>query len=52
MDVVYNHVYQFKTFPYDDIVPGYFYRHDHKHQMTDASYCGNDIETRTIWLEN
>lgn len=50
MDVVYNHVYQFKTFPYDDIVPGYFYRHDRHHQMTDASYCGNDIETRNYMV--
>jgi pullulanase len=46
MDVVFNHVYQYKTFPYDDLVPGYFYRHDGHHQMTDASYCGNDVETR------
>jgi pullulanase len=50
MDVVYNHVYQHKTFPYDDIVPGYFYRHDHKHKMTDASYCGNDLETRCFMV--
>jgi len=50
MDVVYNHVYQYKTFPYDDIVPGYFYRHDHKHKMTDASYCGNDLETRNYMV--
>jgi pullulanase len=46
MDVVFNHVYEYKTFPYDDLVPGYFYRHDAKHQMTNASYCGNDVETR------
>lgn len=46
MDVVYNHVYQYRTFPYDDLVPGYFYRHTSQHKMTDASYCGNDVETR------
>ncbi|MCR3906712.1 MAG: type I pullulanase [Tenericutes bacterium] len=50
MDVVYNHVYQYKTFPYDDIVPGYFYRHDRQSKMTDASYCGNDIETRNYMV--
>ncbi len=46
MDVVYNHVFNHKTFPYDDIVPGYFYRHDKNNIMTNSSYCGNDLETR------
>jgi pullulanase len=46
MDVVYNHVYEYWTYPYDDLVPGYFYRHDSMKKMTDASFCGNDIETR------
>lgn len=50
MDVVYNHVYQFKTFPYDHLVPGYFYRHDQHHKMTDASFCGNDVETRNYMV--
>lgn len=50
MDVVYNHVYQFRTFPYDDIVPGYFYRHDQANKMTDNSYCGNDVETRNYMV--
>ncbi len=46
MDVVYNHVFNHKTFPYDDIVPGYFYRHDKNNHMTNSSFCGNDVETR------
>ncbi len=46
MDVVYNHVFNNHTFPYDYLVPGYFYRHDNNHKMTDSSYCGNDLETR------
>ncbi|QWB95747.1 type I pullulanase [Mycoplasmatota bacterium] len=46
MDVVYNHVFNHETFPYDDIVPGYFYRHDGFNQMTNGSFCGNEIETR------
>ena len=46
MDVVYNHVFNHHTFPYDYIVPGYFYRHNNKHKRTNASYCGNDVETR------
>jgi pullulanase len=50
MDVVYNHVYQFRTFPYDDLVPGYFYRHDSHYKMTDNSYCGNDVESRNYMV--
>jgi len=50
MDVVYNHVYQHLTFPYEKLVPGYFYRHNHKHHMTDSSYCGNDVETRNYMV--
>ena len=46
MDVVYNHVFNNHTFPYDYLVPGYFYRHDAQHKMTNSSFCGNDLETR------
>lgn len=50
MDVVYNHVYQYLTFPYDHLVPGYFYRHNGNKKMTDASFCGNDVETRNYMV--
>jgi pullulanase len=50
MDVVYNHVFNHLTFPYDDIVPGYFYRHNNKNKMTESSYCGNDVETRNYMV--
>ena len=50
MDVVYNHVFNHLTFPYDHLVPGYFYRHDQAHKMTNASYCGNDVETRNYMV--
>jgi len=50
MDVVYNHVFNNHTFPYDYLVPGYFYRHNSKHKMTNASFCGNDVETRNYMV--
>jgi pullulanase len=50
MDVVYNHVFKFKTFPYDDLIPGYFYRHDINNKMTDNSYCENDVESRNYMV--
>ncbi len=46
MDVVYNHVFDHLTYPYDTFVPGYFYRHDFDYNMTNGSYCGNEVETR------
>ncbi len=50
MDVVYNHVHNHLTFPYDDIVPGYFYRHDVNHKMTHSSFLDNDLETRNYMV--
>lgn len=50
MDVVFNHVYQRAKYPYDYLVPGYFFRHDDHGQQTDASYCGNDVETRNYMV--
>ena len=46
MDVVYNHVFDMETYPYDDLVPGYFYRHDDQYQRSNGSYCGNEVESR------
>ena len=46
MDVVYNHVFDMETYPYDHLVPGYFYRHDEHNQRSNGSYCGNEVESR------
>jgi len=43
MDVVYNHVYERKTHPFDGIVPTYFYRYDGNGVATNGSGCGNDV---------
>ena len=45
MDVVYNHVYKVEEFPFDFLVPGYFYRVDFYGNKTNVSGCGNDIAT-------
>lgn len=45
MDVVYNHVYQMKKFPFEQLVPGYFYRVDQYGNYTNTSGCGNDLAT-------
>ena len=46
MDVVYNHVFDMESYPYDQLVPGYFYRHDEHNQRSNGSYCGNEVESR------
>ena len=43
MDVVYNHVYNRDTFPFEAQVPTYFYRYDLHGHATNGSGCGNDI---------
>ena len=41
MDVVYNHVYNDKTFCFNQIVPGYFSRYSPKGSSINDSGCGN-----------
>ena len=43
MDVVYNHVYDYKSFPYEILVPGYFFRFDDNGIITNTSGCKNDV---------
>lgn len=50
VDVVYNHVYERGMFPYDKLVPGYFYRHDKNYNPSDSAGVGNDIETRNYMV--
>lgn len=52
MDVVYNHVYNIKTFPFNDLVPGYFYRYDKDGIKTSASGCGNDLATEKAMVHH
>ena len=42
MDVVYNHVFDAKTFCFNKIVPHYFSRTDENGVYSDGSCCGND----------
>ncbi len=44
MDVVFNHVNDMKKFPFDSLVPGYFFRTSNGYP-TNVSGCGNDLAT-------
>jgi len=43
MDVVYNHVYIREQSPFEKIVPGYYFRHDHHGMPSNGTGVGNDI---------
>lgn len=45
MDVVYNHVYDHRWFPFEKLVPGYTFRTDNQNFLTNSSWCGNDLKT-------
>ena len=45
MDVVYNHVYDIKTFPLEKVIPGYGYRFDKHGHLTNSSGCDSDLAT-------
>ncbi len=52
MDVVFNHVYNINTFPFNDLVPGYFYRYDNNGMKTSSSGCGNDLASEKIMVNH
>lgn len=45
LDVVYNHIYDYKQFPYEILIPGYSFRHNEFGIMTEVSGCKNDLAT-------
>ncbi len=44
MDVVFNHVNDAQKFPFDILVPGYYFRTNNGY-LTNVSGCGNDLAT-------
>lgn len=46
MDVVYNHMFDKDTSPLELVVPGYYFRVDDRGDLSNGSFCGNDIESR------
>lgn len=50
LDVVFNHVYDNKWFPFEKLVPGYTFRTDERGYLTNASWCGNDLKTDHLMI--
>ncbi|MEW4354765.1 type I pullulanase [Streptococcus pneumoniae] len=52
MDVVYNHVYNSKTYAFEQIVPGYFFRYDDERNLTNGTFCGNDVASERAMVRS
>lgn len=52
MDVVYNHVYNPKTYAFEKIVPGYFFRYNHNGNLTNGTFCGNDVASERAMVRS
>lgn len=52
MDVVYNHVYDPQTYAFEKIVPGYFFRYDHNANLTNGTFCGNDVASERAMVRS
>lgn len=46
MDAVYNHMYDVNASGFERIVPGYYFRKDEYGNLSNGSWCGNDLESR------
>lgn len=63
MDVVYNHTSRTSGLSFEELVPGYYYRHWNDSTLSDASGCGNEtasekpmmrkfmVESLKYWVE-
>lgn len=45
MDVVYNHMHDRYKTAFEKIVPSYFFRHGPNGELSNGSFCGNDVAT-------
>lgn len=48
LDVVFNHVYLKEKYAFGKIVPYYFYRYYPNGEMSNGSWCGNDVATERL----
>lgn len=49
MDVVYNHMYDVNDSAFESIVPGYYFRKNDQGELSNGSWCGNDLNTKA-WM--
>jgi pullulanase len=42
-DVVFNHVYEYLSSPFEKVVPNYYFRKKANGRLANTSYCGDDV---------
>lgn len=52
MDVVYNHMYDRIKSPFEVLCPGYYFRKDKNGNLSNGSFCGNDLATDKPMVRN
>jgi len=50
MDVVYNHMFDQETSAFDKLMPGYYFRSGENGEVSNGSFCGNDVESRSLMV--
>lgn len=43
LDVVFNHVYDVESHPFHVLVPYYYFRYDENYNLSNGSFCGNEL---------
>ena len=51
MDVVYNHMYDAKNSPFEQLAPGYFFRLNEDGTYADGSACGNETASERPMMQ-
>ncbi len=50
IDVVYNHMFDVSQSSFEKITPYYFFRRDLNGNMSNGSFCGNDVDTKNAMV--
>lgn len=50
MDIVFNHVYDIDTSSFQKLVPYYYFRNDDWMNMSNGSFCSNDINSASLMV--
>lgn len=50
LDFVFNHVYEVETHPLHQSVPYYFFRYDGDYNLSNGSFCGNEIASEKAMM--
>ncbi len=50
IDVVYNHMYDMVNSSFEKIVPYYYFRQNEAGEISNGSFCGNDVESSNLMV--